>query len=119
MSLPKKGRRTIVVRDRMYYWHFGGYCYLPDDWLTQDEQIEGKELYRLRIEAADFMRYHLVANINSTYMWDPDFLYLYSNLIIKPRLVRQVIEAALDHGWNPETAREHLVLDNVENLIEA
>ena len=111
MALPKKGLRKITVNDCRYTWSATG----------------NDEVIHLSILSLDkpsrllttMFGYHskVTGNLHDA----TGKVIGYSakqQLIITPYIVRQVVQHALDQGWNPKEEGSQLCLPNIEEMID-
>jgi hypothetical protein len=108
MSLPKKGLRKITVDNFCYAWSATG----NDDFISLSVVPFDKEGQLL----STAFGYHAKA-VGETYTSDGHkTIHTKQQLVITPYIVRQVIEYALQKGWNPQKKGPQLRL-HVEAAI--
>jgi hypothetical protein len=98
MALPKKGLRTITVNNDRYAWSATG----SDYGINLIIALLGKEGQIL----STLFDYHPPA-ADSYYSFVGQPLDEEQHFIITPIIVRQVIEYALQKGWNPQVKGPH------------
>lgn len=94
MTLPKKGRRAVEVRGRRYHW-------LIRKQPTYDQGLEWKPMVMAveldDVDAKGTLRVDLGVS-------RPDNWIAPHQTSVTPAVVREVIEAALAAGWEPEAS---------------
>ena len=97
-TMPKKGSRTITVRNRTFRWLLKGYArFWGNTWTKPTLTVQAEEETPGRV-----MQCVMVYAPTKGREPDPDEGEPYVNTAVLPSHVKVVIEAALDAGWDPD-----------------
>ena len=110
MALPSKGLRKITVGKSRYAWSATG----NDGWIS----LIIAPLSNPGQLVTTALGYHSKATSSTQTPDGRQIIHTKQQLIITPYIVRQVIECALQEGWNPKEKGPQLVLHNVEGKID-
>lgn len=103
MSLPKKGARTIVVGELTYKW-------LIRKRPTYSEGIN-HSFMRIAVELDSKSPTGLL--MINTQVFRPDNWIKPTQIAVTPKIVRSMIEKALESGWSPESKETYHLEFNV------
>jgi hypothetical protein len=110
MALPNKGLRKITIGKSRFAWSATG----NDGWIS----LTIAPLNNLGQLVTTAFSYHSKATSITQTLDGRQIIHAKQQLIITPYIVRQVIEYALQEGWNPQEKGPQFVLHNMEGKID-
>lgn len=109
MAISKRNKRKITIGENIFYWVYKFH----------------KDFLRLTVMTDEKSNSRLICDFKTLDPWlhfkeilqgkfDPEETLL----IIKPHLVRRVIEVALESGWKPFEKGGNFILKDIEQKID-